>query len=105
MLEKKHRWAQPKMQVHRDLGLPRRCCRGLWMDGSGGIAMKRILSALCALGFAGVWAPNDASGDEFEVVTIDTDNSLRKLSVNWLDKAVPHKPRSCRLNFRDYARQ
>jgi hypothetical protein len=63
------------------------------------------LSSNTSDGFAGVWAPNDASGDEFEVVTIDTDNSLRKLSVNWLDKAVPHKPRSCRLNFRDYARQ
>jgi len=56
-------------------------------------------------GFAGVWAPNDASGDEFEVVTIDTGNSLRKLVVNWIDKAVPQRPRSCRIDFRDYARQ
>jgi hypothetical protein len=56
-------------------------------------------------GFAGVWAPSDAPGDELEVVTIDTGNSLKKLSVNWLDKAVPQKPRSCRIDFRDFARQ
>ena len=56
-------------------------------------------------GFAGVWAPSDAPGDELEVVTIDTNNSLRKLSVTWLDKAVPQRPRSCRIDFRNYARQ
>jgi hypothetical protein len=56
-------------------------------------------------GFSGVWAPSDAAGDELEVVTIDTNNSLRKLSVTWLDKAVPQRPRSCSIDFRNYARQ
>jgi hypothetical protein len=27
------------------------------------------------------------------------------MTVNWIDKAVPQRPRSCRIDFRDYARQ
>jgi len=54
-------------------------------------------------GFAGVWAPSDASGNEFEVITIDRRNVSRKLSLKWLDQAMV-VPRSCRIDGRDYAR-
>jgi hypothetical protein len=55
-------------------------------------------------GFAGVWAPSDDPGNEFEVITIDTRNVLNKLSIKWLDQAMA-MPRSCRIDGRDYARQ
>jgi hypothetical protein len=56
-------------------------------------------------GFDGVWAPNDAPGDELEVITIVAGGSLNRLSVAWLDKAIPERPRSCRIDQRDFARQ
>jgi len=54
--------------------------------------------------FFGVWAPSDEATNEFEVITIDRSNALKKLSVKWLDQAM-FMPRSCRIDGRDYARQ
>jgi len=56
-------------------------------------------------GFAGLWAPSDMAGNQFQIVTIDiSKKEAKKNWVRWLDQKGA-MPRSCQINGRDFARQ